>query len=65
MHGAWRCMMCVSITVTPESQEVRVSAADGEETIEYQPESYATHDEPENRDVSTGGYHSEFQVSRL
>lgn len=57
-------MMCVCITVTPESQEVRVSAADGEETTECQPESYATRDEPENRDVSTGGYHSKFQASR-
>lgn len=35
-----------------ESQEVRVSAADGEDTTERQAESYATHDEAENHDVS-------------
>jgi hypothetical protein len=62
-------MMCVCIAVTPERQDDRVSTADGDETTECEPESTSlsesTHDEVENSDTSTGGYHSKFQASTL
>jgi hypothetical protein len=58
-------MMCVCITVTTEIQEVRVSAPEGEEATECQPEPTATQEEPEHSDVATGGYRSKFQESGL
>jgi hypothetical protein len=54
-------MMCVCVTVTAESQEIQASAEEFEGTTEIQSEITTNPgDEPENHNVPTGGYHSNF-----
>jgi len=53
-------MMCVSVTVVTESQDVETSAEEPETATELRPESNTTtHDVSENHDISTGWYHTQ------